>query len=85
MLDQLFDLRARGTTVGTEVRAGVVTFLTLSYILFVNPQILSQAGLHANDVVVATAVASAVATAIMGIWANYPIALAPGMGLNILL
>ena len=82
MLDQLFDLRARGTNVGTEVRAGVVTFLTLSYILFVNPQILSQAGLPANDVVVATAIASAVATAIMGIWANYPFALAPGMGLN---
>jgi len=82
MLDQLFGLREQGTTVWTEVRAGTVTFLTLSYILFVNPQILAQAGLPSEDVVVATAIASALATAIMGLWANYPFALAPGMGLN---
>ncbi len=82
MLDQLFRLQEQGTSVWTEVRAGVVTFLTLSYILFVNPQILSQAGLPAEDVVVATALASALATAVMGLWANYPFALAPGMGLN---
>jgi AGZA family xanthine/uracil permease-like MFS transporter len=82
MLDQLFGLEKHGTSVWTEVRAGVVTFLTLSYILFVNPQILSQAGLPSEDVVVATALASALATAIMGLWANYPFALAPGMGLN---
>ncbi len=66
----------------TEVRAGVVTFLTMSYILFVNPQILSQAGLPANDVAVATALASAAATLVMGLYAGYPFALAPGMGLN---
>ena len=82
LLDQIFHLRAEKTTVGVELRAGVVTFLTLSYILFVNPQILSQAGLPREDVVFATAVASAVATLIMGLWANYPFALAPGMGLN---
>ena len=82
MLDQLFGLEKHGTNVWTEVRAGVVTFLTLSYILFVNPQILSQAGLPSEDVVVATALASALATAVMGLWANYPFALAPGMGLN---
>ena len=82
MLDQLFRLQEHGTTVWTEIRAGVVTFLTLSYILFVNPQILSQAGLPADDVVVATALSSALATAIMGLWANFPFALAPGMGLN---
>lgn len=82
LLDQLFGLRAQKTTVGVELRAGVVTFLTLSYILFVNPQILSQAGLSSSDVVFATAVASAVATLLMGLWANYPFALAPGMGLN---
>ena len=82
LLDQIFGLRDEGTSVGVELRAGVVTFLTLSYILFVNPQILSQAGLPAQDVVFATAVASAVATLVMGLWANYPFALAPGMGLN---
>ena len=82
MLDQLFGLRAKKTSVGVELRAGVVTFLTMSYILFVNPQILSAAGLPQRDVVFATAVAAAVATLLMGIWANYPFALAPGMGLN---
>jgi AGZA family xanthine/uracil permease-like MFS transporter len=82
LLDQIFGLRDEGTSVGVELRAGVVTFLTLSYILFVNPQILSQAGLPSEDVVFATAVASAVATLVMGLWANYPFALAPGMGLN---
>ncbi|MEM7582769.1 MAG: NCS2 family permease [Acidobacteriota bacterium] len=82
LLERWFDLRAHGTSVATEVRAGVVTFLTMSYILFVNPQILSQAGMPAADVAAATALASAVATLAMGLAANYPIALAPGMGLN---
>lgn len=82
LLDHIFHLRDEGTTVGVELRAGLVTFLTLSYILFVNPQILSQAGMPQQDVVFATAVASAVATLFMGLWANYPFALAPGMGLN---
>ncbi len=81
-LDHRFGLEAQGTTVATEVRAGVVTFLTMAYILFVNPQILSQAGLPEADVAVATALASAVATLVMGLAANYPFALAPGMGLN---
>ncbi len=81
-LERRFGLEAQGTTVATEVRAGVVTFLTMAYILFVNPQILSQAGLPAQDVAVATALASAVATLVMGLAANYPFALAPGMGLN---
>ena len=75
-------LEERGSTVGREVRAGLVTFLTMSYILFVNPQILSQAGLPAEDVAVATAISAAVATLLMAVLANYPIALAPGMGLN---
>jgi len=82
MLERLFHLSEHGTTVGTEVRAGVTTFLTLSYILFVNPQILSAAGMPAEDVAIATALASAVATAAMALLANYPVALAPGMGLN---
>lgn len=81
-LESFFGLEARGTTLATEVRAGVVTFLTMSYILFVNPQILSQAGLPASDVAVATALAAAAATLVMGLYANYPFALAPGMGLN---
>ena len=81
-LDRFFGLEAQRTTVGTEVRAGVVTFLTMSYILFVNPQILSQSGMPANDVAVATALAAAAATLVMGLYANYPFALAPGMGLN---
>lgn len=81
-LDRFFGLTAAGTTVATEVRAGVVTFLTMAYILFVNPQILSQAGMPAADVAVATALASAAATLVMGLAANYPFALAPGMGLN---
>ncbi|MEM7352426.1 MAG: NCS2 family permease [Acidobacteriota bacterium] len=82
LLDRFFGLQAAGTTVATEVRAGVVTFLTMAYILFVNPQILSEAGLPKNDVAVATALAAAVATLVMGLVARYPIALAPGMGLN---
>ena len=82
MLDRLFRLSEEGTTPGTEVRAGVATFLTMGYILFVNPQILAQAGMPANDVTLATALAAAVATLVMGFYANYPFALAPGMGLN---
>jgi adenine/guanine/hypoxanthine permease len=81
-LDRCFGLRARGTSVGTEVRAGTVTFLTMAYILLVNPQILGAAGMPPQDVVVATALASALATLVMGLWAGYPFALAPGMGLN---
>ncbi len=82
MLERYFHLREHGTTVATEVRAGVATFLTMAYILFVNPQVLSQAGMPAADVTLATALASAAATLVMGLYANYPFALAPGMGLN---
>ena len=79
---RFFRLEEAGTNVATEIRAGLVTFLTLSYILFVNPRILAQAGMPASDVAVATALAAAAATLVMGLWANYPFALAPGMGLN---
>jgi adenine/guanine/hypoxanthine permease len=82
MLDRFFRISENGSTIATEVRAGAATFLTMAYILFVNPQILSQAGMPAADVALATAVASAVATLVMGLFANYPFALAPGMGLN---
>lgn len=81
-LDRTFHLSERSTTVATEVRAGVATFLTMAYILFVNPQILSEAGMPTGDVAIATALASAIATLVMGLYANYPFALAPGMGLN---
>lgn len=81
-LEQFFQIRERGSTIGTEVRAGVATFLTMAYILFVNPQVLSQAGMPADDVTAATALSSALATLAMGLYANYPFALAPGMGLN---
>ena len=77
-----FGLDALGTTITTEVRAGLVTFLSMSYILVVNPQILSEAGLPHADVAVATALSSAIACLVMGVYANYPFALAPGMGIN---
>ncbi len=81
-LNRFFEIDQHGSSVMTEVRAGIVTFLTLSYILFVNPQILAQAGMPSGDVAAATALAAGLATLIMGLWANYPFALAPGMGLN---
>ncbi len=82
MLERYFGLAAAGTTVRTEVVAGVTTFLTMAYIIVVNPSILEIAGMDRNSVFVATCLAAAFSTAIMGLYANYPIALAPGMGLN---
>ena len=81
-LDRIFGLTAAGTTVPTELRAGLATFLTMAYIMFVNPAILEKAGMDHGAVFVATCLAAALSTAIMGLYANYPIALAPGMGLN---
>ena len=81
-LDRYFEITKRGSTVGTEVRAGITTFLTMGYILFINPQILSLAGMPEADVAIATALGAAIATIIMGVYANYPFVLAPGMGLN---
>ncbi len=80
----LFRLRENNTTVGTEIRAGITTFLTMSYIVFVQPIILSGTGLSWNTVFVATCIASAVTTLLMAFFANYPIALAPAMGHNVL-
>ncbi|MFG6178420.1 NCS2 family permease [Halomonas sp. THAF12] len=77
-----FKLAEHGTDVKTEVIAGITTFLTMAYIIFVNPSILSESGMDYGAVFVATCLASAVGCLIMGLWANYPIALAPGMGLN---
>ncbi len=82
MLDKFFGLSAAHTTVRTELLAGLTTFLTMAYIIIVNPSILEITGMDKNSVFVATCLAAALSTAIMGIYANYPIALAPGMGLN---
>src|SRR6478672_9885575 len=81
-LERTFGPARNGTDVRTEVVAGVTTFLTMAYIVFVNPQILSNAGMDKGAVFVATCLASAVSTMMMALYANYPIALAPGMGLN---
>jgi adenine/guanine/hypoxanthine permease len=82
ILDRYFGLREAGTDVRTEFVAGLTTFLTMVYIVFVNPQILGNAGMDKGAVFVATCIAAAVSTLVMALYANYPIALAPGMGLN---
>ena len=82
LLERLFKLQEHGTTVRTEVIAGVTTFLTMAYIIFVNPIILGDAGMPHDAVFVVTCIAAAIGTAIMALYANYPIAMAPGMGLN---
>lgn len=82
MLEKCFKLSQNNTTIKQEIIAGVSTFLTMSYIIFVNPSILSATGMDAGAVFVATCLAAAVGTLIMGVVANYPIALAPGMGIN---
>ena len=82
LLERLFKLEEHGTNVRTEVMAGLTTFLTMAYIIFVNPSILGDAGMPKGAVFVATCLIAALGTAIMGLYANYPIALAPGMGLN---
>jgi AGZA family xanthine/uracil permease-like MFS transporter len=81
-LDNYFGLRKNGTSVRTELIAGLTTFLTMVYIVFVNPAILSKTGMDAGAVFVATCIAAAVSTLVMALYANYPIALAPGMGIN---
>jgi AGZA family xanthine/uracil permease-like MFS transporter len=82
VLDRYFGLAQQGTDVRTEFIAGVTTFLTMVYIVFVNPIILGKAGMDQGAVFVATCVAAAVSTSVMALYANYPIALAPGMGIN---
>ena len=82
LLDRYFGLAGHGTNVRTEILAGVTTFLSMAYIMVVNPSILSDAGMDFGAVFVATCIAAAVGSMIMGIWANYPIAQAPGMGQN---
>ncbi|MFD0589691.1 NCS2 family permease [Paenibacillus sp. GCM10027627] len=81
-MEAWFKLKERGTTVRTELLAGLTTFFTMVYIVIVNPGILSQAGMDFHGVFVATVLASIIGTLIMGIFSNYPIVIAPGMGLN---
>ena len=78
----MFGLQARGVRARTEIIAGASTFMTMSYIVFVQPAILSDCGMDHGAVLVATCIASAAATFLMGVLANYPIALAPAMGHN---
>lgn len=82
MLERIFHLEENQTTVRREMLAGVTTFMTMSYVVIVNPRILADAGMPVDGVLFATCISSAIATLIMGLWANYPIALAPGMSLN---
>ena len=82
MLEKFFKLKENGTNVRTEVVAGVTTFMTMAYILAVNPSILSASGMDAQAVLIATAIASFIGTICMALFANYPFALAPGLGLN---
>lgn len=82
MLEKFFKLKENGTNIRTEIIAGITTFLTMAYILAVNPAMLGLTGMSVQSVFLATALASAIATLIMGLAANYPVALAPGMGIN---
>lgn len=82
MLEKVFKLKENNTTVKTEITAGITTFMTMAYILAVNPSILSEAGMNANAVLIATCLASFVGTALMALMANMPFALSAGMGLN---
>ena len=82
MLNRLFRLQRRNTTVKTEIIAGTTTFLTMAYIIFVNPAILSNAGMDKSALIVVTCLVTAIATIVTGLFANAPIAMAPGMGLN---
>ena len=82
VFERIFRLRAHGTTVRTEIEAGIATFLTMAYIVVVNPLILSDAGVPFEGALFATCISAAIATLLMGVLANYPFALAPGMGLN---
>src|ERR1043166_8784585 len=82
MIERFFQLRVHGTDVRTEVIGGVTTFVTMSYIIVVQPAGLANAGMDRGALLTATCLASAFATLLMGVWANYPVAVAPAMGHN---
>ena len=81
-MEKLFQLKEHGTTVKQEIVAGITTFLTMAYIIFVNPSILSMTGMDKGALITVTCLASAIGTAITAFWVNAPLAMAPGMGLN---
>ena len=81
-MNKFFKLEERGTTVSKEFIAGVTTFLSMAYIIFVNPNTLGAAGMDTGAVFTATILAASIGTLIMGLFANFPVALAPGMGMN---
>ncbi len=82
MLEKIFHLAENKTTIRNELLGGLTTFMAMAYVVVVNPRILGEAGMPVDGVLFATCVSAAIATLIMGLWANYPIALAPGMSLN---
>jgi AGZA family xanthine/uracil permease-like MFS transporter len=82
LFERIFHLSENKTTVRQELLAGLTTFMTMAYVVVVNPRILSEAGMPVDGVLFATCISAALATLVMGLWANYPIALAPGMSLN---
>src|ERR1700689_2884465 len=82
LVEGIFHRKEHATTVRRELLAGLTTFMTMGYVVVVNPRILSQAGMPVEGVLFATCISAALATLVMGLWANYPIALAPGMSLN---
>ena len=82
MIESFFRLEENNTTLWREVGAGFTTFITMAYIIFVNPQMMAAAGMDQGASFVATCVAAALACLVMGVYANWPVGLAPGMGLN---
>lgn len=82
LVERIFHVKENQTTVRRELLAGLTTFMTMAYVVIVNPQILAESGMPVDGVLFATCISSAVATLVMGLWANYPITLAPGMSLN---
>ncbi|QFU22724.1 NCS2 family permease [Shewanella eurypsychrophilus] len=82
LLERIFKLSAHSTTVKTELMAGLTTFVTMSYIMFLNPIIMSKTGMPFDGLFLATCLGAAIATIMMGLYANWPVGLAPGMGLN---
>lgn len=82
LFERLFSIKARGSTVRTELSAGLTTFMTMAYIIFVNPSIMADAGMPFDAAIAATIYASVLGNLAMAVWVNYPVALAPGMGLN---
>ncbi len=82
ILERIFKLSAKGTTVKTEIIAGLTTFVAMAYIIFVNPGILADAGIPKEAAIAATIWSAVIGSTLMGLWANFPVALAPGMGLN---